>query len=118
MKAILKFGLFGATLWAGSASAENIRLSDLTREDRVAIQRGYSIAEGACIFAILNEIEAYGGAEAMREFYITFDDQPLMISNGDLSHTCSGGIQTWIEGTDRLVIQVYDDDGNPTMEGP
>lgn len=100
------------------AEAETLRLSDLSEADRVAIQRGYSIAEGACVFAIINEIDAYGGPAAMKEFSITFDDEPLVITDGESSHTCDGGVHTSIKGTTRLVVQVYDEDGQPTMQEP
>lgn len=100
------------------ANAESIRLSDLTREDQVAIQRGYSVAEAACVFALLREIEGYGGPQAMQEFTITFDDAPLKISDGQLTHTCDEGVHTWIDGDGAVVIQVYDEDGKPTLEEP
>jgi len=103
---------------AATASAETIRLSDLTDADRVAIQRGYSVAEGACVFAIIDEIEGYGGPEAMKEFTVSFESYPLLITNGWLSHICDGGVHTWVEGPDRLQIQIYDEDGNPTLDEP
>ena len=103
---------------AGNASADTLRLSDVSDADRVAIQRGYSIATGSCVLNIIDEIEAYGGKEAMREFTITFEDAPAIITNGQIIHTCDDGVHTWTENGESIIVQRYDEDGQPTMMEP
>ena len=98
-----------------SAIADTVRLSQMTREIEVAIQRGYSIAEGACVFSIIKEIDAYGGRSAMREFRISFENEPLRIFTKSITHTCDRGIHRMREGGKTFVLQRYDDNGQPTM---
>lgn len=110
-------GLAVAASISGLAAAEEIRLSDLTDEDMVALQRGHDVATGACAAAIINEIDAYGGPEAMREFVVDVEAYPVVIESVEagLRHECEAGVHTWVENGTRTVVQRYDEAGQPTM---
>ncbi|NGO52953.1 hypothetical protein [Allomesorhizobium camelthorni] len=72
------------------SAAETMRLSQLTRADMVALQRGQSVADGACATGLINEIDAYGGPEAMREFTIDVEASPIVIKGRAIRHECRG----------------------------
>lgn len=97
------------------ANAETVRLSKITRGVEVAIQRGYSVAESSCIMAVVEEIDTYGGPAAMREFRLSFDDAPLKIFSKTITHTCDNGIHRMVEGGQVVILQRYNEAGEPTM---
>lgn len=105
---------------SASPNAEEIRLADMTREDEVMLQRGYNFADMTCGFAIISEIEAYGGKEAMQDFMVDVGAEILTIrsSTMDLFHTCQDGVHTMHDGGEAIIIQRYDENGEPTMMEP
>lgn len=107
-------------LASGTVASGELRLSDLGSDDRVAIQRGYSMADGACALNLINEIEAYGGPDAMDEFTIEFEQSPLIIQNAKarITHTCENGLHTMDDNGSVVVLQQYDENGQPTMMEP
>lgn len=115
MRTIVLTGTAIIFAFIGHSNAETLKLSQLTKADRVAIQRGYSIPEAACVFEIIDEIDVYGGPEAMEEFRISFENGPLKISNGRLTHLCDGGVHVWVENGQRRIVQKYNEDGLPTL---
>ena len=116
--ALAALSLFLAT----SAFAENrVALADLQPEDRTYINRGHSLAEGSCINNVINEIDSYGGADAMREFTINLDGgNPTSIESraAGIVHTCTGGEHVMRDSTGTMLLQVYDDNGEPTLMEP
>lgn len=118
MKKIVIYSTLGILVTHDISLAETMKLSAMKPEDEVAIQRGYSVSESSCIFSIIKEIASYGGPAAMQEFIIRFDDEPLQIANGQITHTCNNGTHTWIENGEKTIVQQYDAEGNPTMEEP
>lgn len=116
------FALSGILIPAGSVIAQDrIPLAEITEEDRVYINRGHSYAEAVCLISLIREIEAYGGAEAMREFTINLDDGlPTSIESAPLEviHTCTGGQQIMRDATGTIVLQIYDESGQPTLMEP
>jgi hypothetical protein len=97
--------------------AETMRLSQLKRADMVARQCGQSVPDAACAAEIISEIDAYGGAEAMREFTIDVEAYSMVIARraGDFRHECRDGVHTLTENGRRSVLQKYDENGEPTM---
>lgn len=102
------------------SAAETMRLSQLKRADLVALQREQSVADGACAAALVNEIDAYGGPEAMREFTIDVEASPIVIESTarGVSHECRDGVHTITENGKDLILQKYDENGGPTMQEP
>ncbi|MDW5316425.1 hypothetical protein [Rhizobium sp. PL01] len=100
--------------------ADVVTLHDLTKAHRITIQRGFSLPDGVCANAIIDEIEAYGGDDAMKEFIIDTDIAPLTIksSGRDFKHVCKDGVHSTIEKGNSQIMQKYDADGNPTMMEP
>jgi hypothetical protein len=93
-------------------------LDQLRNEDLVAMQRGQSVADAACATAVINEINGYGGPDTMRELNVDVEDYPIVIESveSDIRHICEEGLHTMIDNGDELVLQQYDDNGQPTME--
>lgn len=111
--------IIAASIFA-PASAERMRLDQLKRADEVALQRGQSIQDGACAMAIIKEIDAYGGKQSMRDFTIDVKSSPIVIEDkkGKLKHECKNGVHTTIDHGRKLVIQKYNEEGEPTMMEP
>lgn len=117
MKTTIAFAV-ALTAIASHALADRIRLDQLRDEDMVALQRGQSVADGACAAAVINEIDGYGGPDAMRAFTIDVEDFPIVIESveGGIRNVCDNGIHTWIQNGEEMVMQVYDEDGQPTLD--
>lgn len=116
------FVLSGILSSASSTFAQDrTPLAELTEADHVYINRGHSYAEAVCLTAVMREIEAYGGPEAMREFTINLDDGlPTSIESAPLEiiHTCTGGQQIMRDSTGTSLLQIYDESGEPTLMEP
>ena len=70
---------------------------------------------------LINEIDAYGGPEAMSAFTINIEDgNPTSVESGPMGivHTCHNGQQVMRDQSGTYVMQIYDGDGNPTMMEP
>lgn len=104
-------------VFASPAIAESIRLDKLKRADMVALQRGQSVADAACAEAIIEEIKAYGGKAATRDFYIDVEANPIVISSKKLriKHECKDGVHTMHDNGKKMVLQKYDENGEPTL---
>ncbi|WP_426231067.1 hypothetical protein [Pararhizobium sp. DWP3-4] len=105
---------------ATGALADVVTLAELTDADRTIIKRGFSLPDGVCANEIIDEVEAYGGSEAMKEFTIDVDRVPLTIesSRRDFKHICENGVHTTIENGRSTITQKYDEHGNPKLMEP
>lgn len=112
----------GLVLSPSTVSAQDrTPLAALTKADRVYINRGHNYAEAICLNNLIQEIGAYGGAEAMLEFTINLDDgMPTSIESAPLGivHTCIDGHQKMRDSSGTYTLQIYDVEGNPTMLEP
>ncbi|UVC08987.1 hypothetical protein IHQ71_28405 [Rhizobium sp. TH2] len=106
-----------------SANAEDgirLPLEKFKRAEEVAVQRGESVANGACVFNLVEELRAYAGEPT--GWFITFDsstgvkfDSP---ANPEFRHICVDGKQTTFDHGAETIGQIYDNDGNPTIAEP
>jgi hypothetical protein len=106
-------------LFAMPVQAEPIRLSEMTREDEVAMQRGTPYPDLVCLENLISEIRGYGGPEAEAEFFVEFEASPLMVYSdvAGMTHTCIDGVHTLHDkhADEPLILQIYNLDGEPTM---
>jgi hypothetical protein len=106
-----------------SARAEDgirIPLEKFRQEEEVAVQRGNSVANGACVFNLVEELRAYGGEPT--GWFITFDSSTGVKFDSPefprYRHACIDGKQITFDRGKRTVAQIYDEDGNATIPEP
>ncbi|ESZ20036.1 hypothetical protein X734_31785 [Mesorhizobium sp. L2C084A000] len=94
-----------------------IPLEKYNRKAEVAIQRGYSIGTGACVSNLVRSIGAYAGKRS--GWFITFDrDEAVYFDSTKMKnfkHRCVDGRQITTENGQDEIVQVFDEDGQPTM---
>ena len=108
-----------AILLAVPVQAAPVRLSEMTREQEVIMQSA-SYPTLMCMLNLIQEIKGYGGPEAEREFFVTYDESPMGVYSvkAGMYHTCVDGVHILRDDTSDgpIVLQIYDNDGEPTMD--
>lgn len=103
-----------------AADGITIKVEAFDRRTEVAIQRGYSVATVACVKELVSEIVAYGGVPT--GWTLTFDSDEAVHfrskENPDYRHRCIEGRQITTENGRDEVYQIYDENGEPTIEEP
>jgi hypothetical protein len=102
-----------------AAQADPVRLSELSRQDEVNMQRGTPYPNLVCVQTVIQEVIGYGGPEAASEFFVEFENAPVSVFSevAGITHTCVDGVHTmWSNHVDGpQVLQIYNMDGQPTM---